>query len=364
MEIRSSSSLRVSAAAALAVLALLPACKEEVVVEAPVARPVKMLTFGAGAGGAVLEYPGTISPAQQADLGFEVPGMIKEFPVKEGQRVEKGQVLARLDPRDYGEQLNKAQAKMRAAKTDYERYKVLFEEKVVSERDLDVKFRNFETTQASWKEAKKARDDADLKAPFAGKVARKLVQDFVNVQAKETILILQDDSHLEIKVSIPERDYTRVKPGLDMEERTARTQPRVVLAAIPGREFPARLTEMATTADPVTRTYEITCVFDNPEDVMVNPGMTAKLVITPSREALPGGGSTIPAGALFSDETHKSLVWVVDPSSNTVQRRPVEVGEMSGSEIQVLSGLSDGDVIAVSGVHNLREGAPVRPFEK
>jgi RND family efflux transporter MFP subunit len=362
MGIRSSLRLPLSAAI-VAVLALLPACTQEVEEKVPVARPVKMLTFGGGATGQVLEYPGTISPAQQADLGFEVQGMIQEFPAKEGQLVEKGDVLARLDPRDYQESLNKAEAMRRASESDYERYKVLFQEKVVSERDLDVKFRNFEASTASWQQAKKALDDTRLRAPFSGKVARILVEDFVNVQAKETVLILQDDSHLEIKVSIPERDFVRAEPGLSMEERTARARPRVVVASIPDREFPARLTEIATTADPVTRTYEVTCTLANPEDVLVRPGMTAKLAINPSWKAS-GGSSFIPAGAVFSDETQESLVWVVDSGSNAVKRRQVELGEMSGDEIQVISGLSEGEVIAVSGVHNLREGMPVRPFEK
>ncbi len=75
-------------------------CGEEPAPEAPVARPVGVLGLGDAGGGRWIEYPGEISPAQNADIGFEVSGKLVEFPVMESERVQRGQVLARLDPRD------------------------------------------------------------------------------------------------------------------------------------------------------------------------------------------------------------------------------------------------------------------------
>jgi multidrug efflux pump subunit AcrA (membrane-fusion protein) len=74
-------------------------------------------------------------------------------------------------------------------------------------------------------------------------------------------------------------------------------------------------------------------------------------------------GFSIPAAATLADESGQATVWVVDPDSMTVRRAPVELGEMTGAEVEVRSGLSSGDLIAISGVHQLREGIPVRRLE-
>ena len=104
----------------------------------------------------------------------------------------------------------------------------------------------------------------------------------------------------------------------------------------------------------------ITLIFDNPEDVRVLPGMTAKV-----RIKSPGIKEKvrIPAVAALTDEHGKTFVWKVDPDSMTVRRTPVELGPLSGSEAEVHKGLSKGDQIAISGVRELREGMVVRRYE-
>ncbi len=93
--------------------------------------------------------------------------------------------------------------------------------------------------------------------------------------------------------------------------------------------------------------------------------MTAKIILTLPR-AVAGAQATtftIPASAVLSDESGSPYVWKVDESTMTVSRAPVVVGELSGSEIVIQSGLASGEVIAVTGVHQLREGLVVRRLE-
>ena len=339
-------------------------CGEEPAPEAPTVRPVKILEIGAGGGGITREFPGKISAAQTADVAFEVSGKIIELPVDEGQRVEEGDVLARLDPRDFESQRDAAVASERAARAEAERTRALFEADVAPKQQLDVAERNYDVMEARAATARKALEDAVLRAPFAGEVARKLVDDFANVKAKDPILILQDNSHLEIVIDIAEADYVRMQPGLDNAARTARAQPRVIVSSIPDREFPARIKELAGSADPTTRTYAATLAFDNPPDVNILPGMTAKV-----RIGGPGAQSAlesiwIPARAARTDDTGEAFVWVVDATSMKVQRTPVTLGELSGDLVQVTAGLEGGQQIATSGVHHLREGMQVHRLEK
>ena len=136
----------------------------------------------------------------------------------------------------------------------------------------------------------------------------------------------------------------------------------ISLTMIPDREFPARIKEVATVADPVTRTFEVIAAMDNPSDVSILPGMTANVTISvpeggTSSEA--GAAFSIPASAVLADEQGNSTVWKVDAGTMTVSRVTIELGDMAGSQVRVLSGLNPGDRIAASGVHNLREGMQI-----
>ena len=340
------------------------ACSQEPPEPEAVVRPIKMLEIGAAAAGGTLEYPGEVAAAQSAEMSFEVSGKIVEFPVVEGQQVDRGTPLARLDPSDYRAALETEVARRNAAKATYERTRTLYESGAASGEDLDAARRNYEVTGAKIKTAEKAVSDTTLKAPFSGKVARKVVEEFQNVQAKEAILLLEDDSALEVKVSVPERDWAMAKPGLTAEERTARGTPVVTISSIPDRQFQAHLKEWATSADPVTRTFPTTFAFDAPDDVRVLPGMTARVTITlPDDLSGEQGGVSLPSNAVPSDESGNPYVWRVDASSMTVHRVTVTLGELSGSEVEILSGVESGDLIAISGVHHLSEGAPVRSLE-
>ncbi len=341
-------------------------CGGEPVEEKAVARPVKILTIGGPNSVGSREYPGTLRGAQTAEMAFEVSGRMIGRPVKEGERVKKGAVLARLDDRDYVAQLDVAKANLRKAQSDYRRGQSIYDEDpgAISKRRIDGYRRAFEVTEAELRVAQKAVEDTMLRAPFDGVMARKLVEDFANVNAKDPVLIFQDDSHLEIRVNIPERDMAGEERKQTIEEITARVKPEVVVTSIPDRSFPARIKEFATEADPVTRTFQVTLIFDHPKDTQIFPGMTAKVRIKLSRLRGHSDRIAIPANATRADDKGNAFVWLIDPSSMTVRRAPVELGELFGSEVEVKNGLSNGDMIAVSGVHQLREGMTVRKFAR
>ena len=346
----------------VACTAVLASCQRQEVEREPVVRPVRILTIGDAGSGRSLAYSGTIRAGETAELGFEVAGRIIELPVIEGQQVNEGDVLARLDPADFQSQLDQAEANYRQAETTFERYKDIVERGAVSRQELDLRQRNYEVAQAELATARKALSDTRLVAPFTGQIGRRLVDNFVNVQAKEGVVILQDLTTLEVVISIPEQDWARADPNLTKEQRTALIRPMVNLTMIPDREFPARIEEVATVADPVTRTFEVIAAMDNPPDVAILPGMTANITISVPEGGTRAGADTafsIPANAVLADEEGNSTVWKVDPDTMTVSRARIQLGDMAGDQVRVLSGLNPGDRIATSGVHNLREDMQV-----
>jgi RND family efflux transporter MFP subunit len=342
---------------------LMPGCSEEAPPAPEVARPVKMIEVGQGSVEG-REYPGRIRAVQYSEMAFEVAGRIVEFSVKEGERVEQGQALVRLDPRDYEAKLQAATAKLEHSATQRDRARILYEKRVKPKAEYDLAQRFYDVQVADVAIAKKAVEDTVLRAPFTGVMARKLVSDFENVQAKQSVLIVQDDSSLEVKVSVPERDLTGRQDGpRDLGEISRRIRPRVVLSSLPGREFPARLTELAEVADPTTRTFEATFAFARSEQTNVLGGMTAKVLLdVPATQQ--ASGLAIPTASVVSDSGEKPYVWVVDPATMQVSRRTVALGPMSGSEVRIQSGLEAGERVVVSGVHQLREGATVRRLER
>jgi len=352
---------KITAAAALALA--FAGCSEEAPppVEGP--RPVKLLEIGGGGGTETREYPGRIKAGQYSEMGFEVAGRVTEIVYTEGAQVKQGAVLARLDPRDYQARYDSSSAKASHARSERDRYKEMYEKEVKPYSEYELRMRAYDVAQADLQEAKKALDDTVLRAPFDGVMARKLVEQFENVQAKQPVLVMQNDDMLEIKVSVPERDLAQGSgEKLDVERLTRRISPRVVISSLPDRQFAASLSEVASVADPTTRTFEATFRFAKPEGANVLGGMTAKVIVSI------GGGNAradlwIPASAVVSDVDEGPTVWVVDPSALTVSARRVELGDLSGERVAILQGLEAGETVAISGVHQLRDGMTVRRYQ-
>jgi len=331
----------------------------EVGERAPVVRPIKMMEVGSAVSAVSRAYPGRIAPALEADVSFEVAGRLVDFPVSEGQRVRKGQLIAQLDASNFEAQLTAAQADVNAAKADFDRFQELLEKSAVSQRDFESRKRNYEVAQARLEIADKGVADTRLIAPFRGRVARKLVDDYQNVRAKQPVVLLQSESQLQIKIDIPEADVILGSP-----DRLPDLKPMVSVTAFPGRSFPARVAEVSTAADPVTRTFEATLSFTPDDDVNILPGMTARIALSVDKPGATSLGQAIPSRSVATGDAGGTFVWVIDPESWEVRRATVEVGELTGSDIIVRSGLSPGDLIAVTGVHHLRDGMKVRRLEE
>lgn len=341
-------------------LLLITGCEKQPPEQPKIVRPVKILIIGGPGSVSQREYPATIKATQQANMGFEVSGRIVEFLGKEGQVVKAGALLARLDDRHYQAELEKTRANQRKAVADLNRSLAIYRQDsgAISKGAIESDRRAKEVTDAAVLQAEKRVEDTRLRAPFEGYVARKLVADFANVQAKEPVLILQDLSRLEVEVNVPERDIAGGTPGKSAEEITATAKPLVSVTSIPDRSFPAQVKEMATTADPQTRTFQVRLVFDPPDDVPILPGMTARVRAQVRNQS----DIRIPVAAVASDAQHQSFVWKVDSESMTVSRAPVEMDELRGAEVSIKSGLQVGDMIAISGLRQLEDGMEVRRY--
>ena len=331
--------------------------------EAPPAResirPVKVITLGAAGISGTRSFPGSVRAADRVELSFNVDGPLIKLPVKQGQNVKKGDLIARLDPRDYESQLKAAEARYNETKSNYERGKGLVKDGFISKVQFDQLKSNFEQAEADLAIKQKALDDTYLKAPFDGKVAKRFVQNFQDVRRKEPIISLQDTNVIEIVVNAPESIVAGARSGAKDINVVA------TFESLPGKKFDLEMKEFATEADPKTQTFEYVLIMPQPDDANILPGMTATVVVTAPEFKAETATQIIPSLAVFSDEAGKSHVWVINQDDNTAHSQAVTTGDLVGSDqIAITEGLSNGDMIAVAGVSALREGMKVRPVDK
>ena len=352
-------------AAAILATALLGACgKEETAQQDDYVRSVKVVEIGSSVLERVYEFPGQIQAGQQLDLAFEVPGKLTAIKVKEGDMVKKGDLVATLDTRDYQASLNSAKATLEEAKLERDRNQRLFDQQAGSKESVEKSIRTVQTAQASFDKARKAFEDTSLKAPFSGVVAKVFVDDFQNVSANQDIVVMQDTTTFEAVIDIPETLWVLAKPGLSNEERNKRSRPEIRLTALRGESFPATISETSMLADPKTRTFAVTLAFSPPADLNISPGMTAAAILHWAREAQGGANIfSVPVGAVGFDDAGKAYVWKIDKEKMIASRLVVEAGEVSEGMIGISGEIGGGELIAGSGVAQIREGMALKRWQ-
>lgn len=328
---------------------------------ADTARLVKTTVVEAPETAGVRRFPARIDALYKAELAFRVPGTVQDLPIKEGERVVEGQLLAALDPTDYQILAKDARATFDRAKNDFERAQELIEDDFISRSDFDAKEGEFKNAQAALDRAEQNLAYTRLTASFDGVVAARYVERFEEVQAKEPVLALHDNKLLEVKVDIPENLILGLRrTGGEGKARHDRVPVTASFDSRPGRVFDLTLREIATRADPKTQTFETTFTMAAPADFLVFPGMTATVTADLSKAALTDPVVSIPATAVTADEALEPFVWVVDEEEMRVRRNPVEVGRLSGWSIEVTGGLAPGTRVVTAGVGYLAEGMEVR----
>jgi membrane fusion protein, multidrug efflux system len=305
----------------------------------------------------LLEIPGRVQAAQRSDLAFQVPGLLIDLPVVAGQRIRRGDVLGRVDPRDFENRVGLERARLNLAQADFERFSALSTSPAspVTAAEVDRRRAIFEIAKVRVEQAQKNLADTTLRAPFDGVVAERLVDNHMQVQARQPVLLVDSADVLEVVVDLPERVISRVREA-------PRDQPvgEAVFAVLPERRFPVTLSEVATRADPGTQTFRVTMRFDRPRDVNLLPGMTVTVYSQPvlyAKENL-----RVPETAVFTSETGQISVWVVDPETLRIAQRTVRVSDDVNGMAIVLEGLQPGEQVVGTGVRQLRAGMTVRPF--
>lgn len=404
--------LTLAAAAALT----LAACNRTPPPATTTVRPVKTMVVSTAEAPRTRAFPGRVEASRRAELAFNIPGILDRLPVKEGQRVAKGEVIAQIRPAEYearrnsvqgqldqakaratalraGErpeevirreaQVHIAQARLDNAKAEYDRYASVLPSRGVSRSEYEMSETRWKIAQEELKAAQQMLDkgsagrvedvqaaEADVRA-FEGRLAEAELQlaDCVIVAPYDGVIaqrFVEENQNIPPKSPVVEIHETgNIDVATDVPESVMASGllgPGARLFAVysgaPGREFPVTIKEVSQSADPVTQTFRVRVTMPAPEGVNILPGMTA-IVRGSHADSAGKDRLLVPVTAVYKDDSGEQVVWIVGPNQ-TVSRRPVKLGSASGGSIEIIDGLHTGDRVAVAGVTVLRDGEKVR----
>ena len=365
------------AAAVLGLAALLPlsACSHHSSPPPPPTLVVALPVHPQNGGGPdALRFPAEVASRYTNAMSFRVAGKIIERNVRLGDAVQKGQILARLDPSDAQQQAAGAQAALDAAK-----HRLAFaqqqrdRDRAQSEQNL-ISALQLEQTQDAYTSALDARDQAaaqqvvaqnnllynTLRAEHDGFITSENADTGQVVAAGQAVYVLAWSGDTDITIDAPEARLGAISVG---------QQAIVTFPALPNRRFEARVREVAPAADPQSRTYRVKLSLTSP-DRDVRLGMTGEAVLANAegqggRTAADGSGNgnalfVVPATAIFHRGAQPA-VWVVRPKDSTLELRPVATSRYDAATATVTSGLQDGDQVVLAGVHAVFAGESVHP---
>lgn len=322
----------------------------------PSPRPTKLFEVSSGGALQSVKFPAIIEAADESVLTFQTPGLLKSLISTKGADVKKGQVIGRLDPREFEANVASSQAEYDRAVQEHDRAVTLLKEDAIARNIVETRQSQRDTAAASLKLAKKHLSDTVLRAPFDGVIADVHINAFESISPQQPIVTLQSQGAAEAVVQVPASIVI-------VSEQIEPVNVELEIDAAPGTRIPAELSETVALAEPGTQTYEVRFNFTPPTGLLVLPGMTGTLsgdfTLIGEQE---NQNIEIPINTVLA-EAGEPYVWIVDKSSMTVSKRLIKTRTGHSEKLVVTNGLKSGDVIVAAGGQYLFEGAEIRPYK-
>lgn len=342
---------------ACSLMLALAGCQEETQSAEP-PRPVRTVIAKPAAIGEEVAQTGEIQANVETNLGFRIGGRVVTRIAEVGMRVAKGQVLATLDPNDVQNEVLTAEAEVKSAeaaeglaRSELDRQRILFGKQFVARARVEEAEANWRAANAKLNVAKTALQTArnkltytELRAPDDAIVSAVAVNAGQVVDAGQPAIKLSSTHERDAVFNVSERIYTTVPSDVQVE---------VALVSDPSIKVIGPIRDASPTADPVTRTYRVRIALpDAPEAMTLGATVTGRII-------LPGKSLIVVPASALTGENGKPAVFVVQPSTRELVRKPVVVARHTATQALIESGLGEGDAVVTAGVSKLRPGQKV-----
>jgi len=290
---------------------------------------------------------GNIESDENIEIVSELSARVMELPFVEGQSVEGGALLARLDDREFGAEAERTQAERDQAQSNYERKKKLADEGAVSAQELEDARTALRVAEAVAALAHARFEKTRIRAPFPGLVGVRRVSRGAYLREGTVITDLTRVDEMKVTFSAPERFAKDLKPGVEVELHAP---------AFPGERFSGKLSVVDPVVDSGTRTLHLVARIPN-QGLRLRPGMSADVLVTTAERTQ---ALVVPDEAVFA-QGNQNFVYVVQPDS-TVMLTPVELGTRDSMQVEVVRGIAAGASVIRTGHQKLYPGARVMPI--
>lgn len=320
------------------------ACAKQEPSVTPDPTPVRVAAATAGPAVPPIDTTGIVAARDEQRLSFKVGGLVQQITVREGDVVEAGQLLARLDQTEISAQVAQARQLAEKAERDLARGEALHADQVVPLEQVQNLRTQAEVARAQYDAARFNAQYAEIRAPGAGSVLRRLVEEREVVGPGQVVLVLgRRDSGYVVRLAVADRDAVRIRRGDPMTVR---------LDAWPEEDFAARVTQIASAADPATGLFGI--------EGTLSPGTRALATGLVGRVRLAAGGEAagtlphVPIGAVLEGEGERAAVFIAEGS--VARRREVRVAFITADGAAIREGLAAGEQVITAGAPYLEDG--------
>lgn len=289
---------------------------------------------------------GNFIPNQELNFLSENAGRINAIYVKEGSKVSKGQILARIDDEIINTDRETAEAQYQNALKDQARYESSFQTGGVTQQQLDQAKLATKNAKLRLQASQRKVKDAYIKSPINGVVNKKYIEvgAFVNAQGTQ-MFELVDVSKLKLKVTVSEAQVANIKLGDKIAIKSS---------IFPNDNFDGKVTFIAAKADE-NLNFPVEIIVENNKKNTLKAGMYGTAVFAFPKEA----PSILIPRTSFVGSVSSNEVYVLDASNNTSKLRKVVSGRILGENVEILNGLTEGETVITSGQINLTEGTKV-----
>ncbi|MDO8838072.1 MAG: efflux RND transporter periplasmic adaptor subunit [Parvibaculum sp.] len=289
---------------------------------------------------------GTLQADQSIVLTPEIQGVVTSIDFTDGQRIEAGEVVLRLNDDDLKARLAQAEARLTLTRANYQRAEQLVRQGSGTARARDEALNDFKSAEAELATAQTALDKATIKAPFSGIAGLRQVSLGQYLTAGEPIATLADIDNLRIDFRVSEVFLTRIRKGQKVG---------IIFDALPGTAYEG----VVSAVDPVVsidgRAVSVRALLAN-EGGELRPGLFGRVdIVTETRESI-----MVPESAIVTDQTGRRAVFVVVDGRASL--RPVETGERRPGQVEIASGVEPGETVIVAGQLKVQDGEPVEPI--
>lgn len=286
---------------------------------------------------------GTLQADQAITVRPEITGIVTSIDFEDGERVEKGDLIIKLDDKDLTARLMQAEARLTLTRANYQRAQQLLKQGSGTARARDEALNDFKSAEAEVAAAETALHKATITAPFSGIIGLRQVSLGEYVTAGQAIATLADVDNLRIDFRVSEVFLTEIGKGQEVN---------VIFDALPEQVY----TGVISALDPVVsiegRALSVRAILQN-VDGKLRPGLFGRVeIVTDTRRSI-----MLPEAAIVTMPTGDKAVFVV--VDGHAKMSPVTIGTRVPGEVEILAGVEDGDMVIVSGQLKVQNGAPV-----